>query len=115
MGTLVDTSVWVDFFRTGNKKLDRLLDEGDVFIHPYIVAEISCGNLKNRYEILTLLNDLPMSQEVTLLEVTDYIENNKLYGKGIGVIDFFLIISAKISNLDLWTMDKRLRRIFTQY
>ena len=56
---LVDTSVWVEHLRQGTVGLDDLLLEGRVVCHPFIVGELACGNLRNRSEILALLQALP--------------------------------------------------------
>ena len=60
---LVDTSVWVRHFREGDPNLERLLGEGEVLCHPFIVGELACGNLKNRQEILSLLQLLPLANQ----------------------------------------------------
>ena len=57
--TLVDTSVWIHHFRTGSEELRSLLDEEQVFCHPFIAGELACGTLRNRYEVLSLLMALP--------------------------------------------------------
>jgi len=108
---LVDTSVWIDFLRNGNKKLKTLLSEGQVFIHPLIVGELSCGNIKNRVQFLNLLNDLTILTETTHSEVLNFIENNRIYGKGVGYFDLHILCSSIISNVPLWTLDKRLEKI----
>ena len=48
---LADTSVWIDHFRLGNKRLHSLLDTGDIVCHPFVVGELACGNLVNREEM----------------------------------------------------------------
>ena len=58
---LVDTSIWVSYLRAGNSKLEQLLNDGEVTCHPFIIGELACGNIKNRAEILSLLNALPKS------------------------------------------------------
>jgi predicted nucleic acid-binding protein len=52
---LVDTSVWVRHLREGDADLEKLLNDGEVMCHPYIVGELACGKLKNRNEVLFLL------------------------------------------------------------
>ena len=52
---LVDTSVWIDHLRVGDRKLVRLLEDGEVGVHPLVIGELACGNLRNRREILALL------------------------------------------------------------
>jgi predicted nucleic acid-binding protein len=36
------------------------------------------------------------------------IENNHLIGKGLGYIDMHLLASTLLTNVSLWTLDKRL-------
>jgi len=110
---LVDTSVWVSHLRHGNEDLQKLLYEGEVVSHPFIVGELACGNLKNRHEILTYLQSLPMAILAEDEEVLKFIENNQLMGKGLGYIDVHLIASAVLTNVLLWTLDKTLDK-FTE-
>ena len=105
---LVDTSVWVSHLRYGNGDLQKLLRNGEVVCHPFIVGELACGNLKNRHEILTYLQSLPMAILAEDEEVLEFIENNKLMGKGLGYIDVHLVASAVLANVPLWTLDKTL-------
>ncbi len=108
---LVDTSVWIDHFHNSNKDLIELLVSSQVCIHPYIFGELSCGNISNRAEILTLLRALPRIDSVLDEEVFVLIEDNKLYGKGLGFIDVHLLASALIHQVSIWTRDKSLRKI----
>jgi hypothetical protein len=108
---LVDTSVWVEHLRSGTVGLEALLYDGYVVCHPFIIGELACGNLQNREEILSLLQDLPMASRVDDDEVIQFIEDNKLMGKGLGYIDIHLLISALLTRIPLWTMDKRLHEV----
>ena len=110
---LVDTSVWVSHLRHGNEDLQELLHDGEVACHPFIVGELACGNLKNRQEILTYLQSLPMTILAEDEEVLKFIENNQLMGKGLGYIDVHLIASAVLTDVLLWTLDKTLDK-FTE-
>ncbi len=110
---LVDTSVWVSHLRHGNEDLQKLLHGGEVVCHPFIVGELACGNLKNRNEILTYLQSLPMTILAEDQEVLRFIEDHRLMGKGLGYIDVHLIASAVLTNVLLWTLDKTLDK-FTE-
>lgn len=105
---LVDTSVWVEHFRHGNIGLDFLLNEGQVVCHPFIIGELACGNLKNRSQILSLLDTLSTAIVVEHEEVMGFIEKHRLMGKGLGYIDMHLITSAMLTHVPLWTLDKKL-------
>ena len=108
---LVDTSVWVAHLRDGTIGLEELLEEGDVVCHPFIVGELACGNLKNRSEVLSLLQALPMAVHADHEEVIQFIENHRLMGKGLGYIDVHLLASANLMEVQLWTLDKRLNEV----
>ena len=56
---LVDSSIWIEHFRKGQPRLTKLLNEASVLMHPFILGEFACGNLKNRADILRDLEDLP--------------------------------------------------------
>jgi predicted nucleic acid-binding protein len=108
---LVDTSVWIQHFRTGEPRLTELLSEALVLMHPFVLGELACGNLKNRAGILRNLGVLPTVASATHEETLDLIQNRKLWGQGIGWVDAHLLASALLSNCGLWTLDERLRRL----
>jgi len=105
---LVDTSVWVRHLREGDPDLKRLLNDGQVMCHPYIVGELACGNLKNRREVLSLVQLLPLATQAQHEEVLRFIELNHLMGKGLGYIDIHLSASALLTEVPLWSYDKKL-------
>ncbi len=62
---LVDTSVWIDYLRSGNNQLARLLDAAQVYMHPMVLGELACGHLKNRSQLLGLWGELPLASVVS--------------------------------------------------
>lgn len=112
---LVDTSVWVAYLRDGTTGLEALLNDGHVVCHQFIIGELACGNLKNRAEILSLLQALPMAIHAEHEEVMRVIENYHLVGKGLGYIDIHLLASAILTGVPLWTIDKRLCEISSEF
>jgi len=105
---LVDTSVWVEHLRRGLPRLASLLQEGKVLIHPWVIGELACGNLRNRWEVLELLQGLPAAVVASDSEVLQLIERDRLMGRGIGYVDAHLLASAKLNHCQLWTQDRRL-------
>jgi predicted nucleic acid-binding protein len=105
---LVDTSVWVAHLRHGAIGLTELLDGARVVCHPWIVGELACGNLRNRPEIISLLQRLPEAIQAEHTEVMQFIDNNSLMGQGLGYIDMHLLAAARLTGVPLWTLDKRL-------
>ncbi|MGB9071762.1 MAG: PIN domain-containing protein [Terriglobales bacterium] len=109
---LADTSVWIDHLRSGNKEMRRLLNQGHIVIHPFIIAELALGSPKERAKTLALLDLLPQVRAAQLSEVRSMIEARHLYGLGIGLIDAHLLASVFLypSTL-LWTKDRQLRKV----
>ncbi len=111
---LVDTSVWVEHLRSGTIGLGALLNDGQVMCHPFIIGELACGYLKKRTEILTLLQELPVATRADDEELITFIEDYALMGKGLGYIDIHLLMSAMLTKVPLWTIDRRLHEISFQ-
>ncbi|MFQ5881693.1 MAG: type II toxin-antitoxin system VapC family toxin [Candidatus Methylomirabilales bacterium] len=108
---LVDTSVWIEHLRTGNRRVRSLLYDEQVLCHPFIVGELACGTLRNREEILTLLTALPEARVAEHQEVLHLLEAERLYGRGLGWVDAHLLASALITGCPLWTLDNPLQRM----
>jgi len=81
---LVDTSIWVDHLRHGNKSLSDLLDAGQVLSHPFVIGELALGHLVQRDLVLSALQDLPQSDAATPQEILHFVEQQRLFGLGIG-------------------------------
>ncbi len=107
---LADTSVWITHLRKGEKNLTQLLELGFVACHPFIIGELACGSLKNRHEIIQLLEALPIVEVLEHHEVMTFIESQSLMSQSIGYIDTHLLGSALLSNARLWTLDKSLKK-----
>jgi predicted nucleic acid-binding protein len=109
---LADTSVWIDHLRSGSKDLAKLLHEGNIVIHPFIIAELALGSIRVRTKTLTLLDLLPQVRVAQISELRHTIEARRLYSLGIGLTDTHLIASVYLnSSTLLWTRDKRLRKV----
>ena len=106
---LVDTSIWIDFFRGNDQELVTLLKSSSMLCHPMIVGELACGTLPNRSFGLRRLRNLRQAQLVDDSTLLAFIEQHKLYGRGIGYVDNHLLASAMLGDARwLWTRNKRL-------
>lgn len=105
---LVDTSVWVEHLRHGSVELAALLENGDVATHPFVIGELACGTLRNRDEVLRLLERLPMLPVAEHAEALSFIESQRLMGRGLGWVDVHLLASATLARARLLTRDRRL-------
>ncbi|WP_031363603.1 type II toxin-antitoxin system VapC family toxin [Caballeronia sordidicola] len=110
MRVLIDTSVWVDHFRTGNDALANLIERDLALTHPLVVGEIACGTLPAPHvQTLASIGLLQPCKQANLSEVMEFIEREKLYGLGCGLVDMSLLASTLITpGAELWTLDKRL-------
>ena len=109
---LVDTSVWIDHFRRTEPRLVAALDREDVLVHPFVVGELACGNLRNRRGILALLRRLPEAPRATDDEALALIERRSLSGRGIGLVDVHLLASVVLhGTARLWTGDRQLAEV----
>ena len=105
---LVDTSIWINHFRRADDRLAHLLDQGDVLVHPFVIGELACGNLRHRDLVLDLLGRLPRAVAARPEEVMHLIEGAALHGKGLGWTDCHLLASARLTPCALWTKDRTL-------
>ena len=109
---LVDTSVWIDHLRIGNSTLAGLLTRRAVLAHPCVTGELALGNLARRDEVLGLLDGLPLATVATDDEVRRLVDQQVLYGTGIGYVDAQLLASTLLTpGTALWINDKRLQAV----
>ncbi|MFM7533085.1 MAG: VapC toxin family PIN domain ribonuclease, partial [Rubrivivax sp.] len=105
-------TVWVDHLWGGDAGLVDLLERSGVLMHPFVVGELACGNLRGRESILELLQGLPAAVVASPEEVLTFIGRHRLHGKGIGHVDAHLLASVALTpGARLWTRDARLRRM----
>lgn len=90
-------------------ELAEQLEAATVVCHPSIVGELACGNLKNRREILGLLETLCTCPVARHEEILQFVESSHLMGVGLGYIDAHLLASARLGGLPLWAMDRSLQ------
>ncbi len=117
MSVLIDTSVWVHHFKQSNEALIHLLAMDLAITHPMVVAELACGTPPApRARTLSDIGLLQFSKQATLDEVLSFIEREKLYGLGCGLVDMILLASTVITpGAVIWTLDKRLSRLAERF
>jgi predicted nucleic acid-binding protein len=109
---LADTSIWVDHLRGGDPEMKNLLRRGQIVMHPFVVAEIALGSLRNRRKILGELEALLEVRVAQLKEVRHMIEAHTLYSKGIGLTDAHLMASCLMTpGTQLWTRDRAMENV----
>ena len=108
---LVDTSIWVSHLSRGLPALAGELDLNNVLTHPFVIGELSLGNLVHRTETLELLANLPLADAADGDEVMALIETEGLYAKKIGWVDAHLIASVRLTECSLWTLDQSVLKV----
>jgi hypothetical protein len=109
---LVDSSVWIDHFRGKENSLRVHLEREEVLMHPFVMGEIACGNLKNRNYVLAMMANLPSAVTATDREALEFIEQRSLYGRGLGYIDIHLLAATALTpDALMWSLDSRLQRV----
>jgi Predicted nucleic acid-binding protein, contains PIN domain len=114
---IVDTSVWIDFFRQPDSQesevLYSLIDQDRVVGLSAIFGELLQG-AKNEAEeklILDIWDAVPKIDESKLFIDAGILSfREKLVTKGIGLIDCLILAAAKRNHLTIWTLDKKLER-----
>lgn len=106
---LADTSVWIQHLRHGDPVLTRWLEADEVALHPFIVGELSLGDLRPRQPVLDLLRRLPETPLASVAEIDRFIEQERLYASGVGYIDVHLLASARLGEARIATRDRPLR------
>ena len=117
MSVLIDTSIWIDHFRNGNDALVTLIGLDLALTHPMVVLEIACGTPPSpRIQTLNNIGLLQPCNQASLSEVMEFIEHEKLYGLGCGLVDMALLASTLITpGTELWTLDKRLADLASRF
>lgn len=114
MRVLVDTSVWIDYFRSGQHcaDLDRLIQEDLVATNDIILAElIPYLKLKGQTQVISLLNQLvrpPLNIDWPgIIELQH--QCLKSGANGIGIPDLLIAQQAKQESLPVYSLDKHFR------
>ena len=113
---LIDSSVWVDFLKSGGQpQLAQLLSFQQVLMHEMVLGEVAMGSKQQRENALELLPFLPTAQVASHLEVMALVDRHHLYGRGVGYVDMHLLTAAVlVPGTTLWTHDRRLQAAASQ-
>jgi len=114
MDVLVDTSIWIDYFKTGDnsKDLDYLIDENIVVVNDIILAElVPYLKIKKQSKVIKLLqemNRLPMN--IHWDEIIEYqLKCLKSGANGVGIPDLIIAQNAKQNGCKIYSLDKHFR------
>jgi len=91
--------------------LVRLLEDDQVFAHPWVRGELALGSLRDRTAFLELLESLPQVEPATDAAVLALVEQRRLLGRGVGWVDAQLLAACVNHPCRLWTRDRRLAAV----
>ena len=111
MRVLIDTSIWIDYFKSGanSSGLDSLLDDNVVVINNIILAElVPFLAIKKQFKVIELLNN------ITLLPLqTDWAEIIRWQTiclsnghNGVGIPDLLIAQNSRQQNCKIYSLDK---------
>lgn len=114
MAVLVDTSIWVDYFKggSGSLHLDALIDENLVATNDIILAElIPYLKVKRQTKVIKLLQELyRFPLQVKWEEIIEYqVKCLKNGANGVGLPDLIIAQNAKENNGSIYSLDKHFR------
>ena len=114
MGVLVDTSIWIDYFKGGDGSIDlgTLIDENLVITNDIILAElVPYLKIKKQVAVIKLLqeiNRLPM--QINWDEIVEFqVRCLKAGANGVGIPDLIIAQNAKANNCKIYSLDKHFR------
>lgn len=110
MPVLVDTSVWIEYFRSGNnsEKLDFLIDENLLVTNDLILAElIPFLKVQNKKIIIDLLlNIKKLGLSINWKQIIEYQYKCLKNGlNGVGIPDLIIAQNAKQNHCEIYSLD----------
>ena len=114
MPVLVDTSIWIEYFRTGNNsaKLDFLIDENLLVINDLILAELVPSlRVRSQRRIVRLLHSIERLELFInwdqIIEFQFKCLKNGL--NGIGIPDLIVAQNAKQNDCEIYSLDSHFK------
>ncbi len=111
MSVLVDTSVWIEYFRSGSKlqSLDFLIDENLIATNELILAElVPFLKVRNQRRLIDLLRSIYRFElSIDWGQIVEYqYQCLKIGLNGIGIPDLIIAQNAKQNRCAIFTLDK---------
>lgn len=114
---MVDTSIWIEFLKANDPIFTRmrlLLENGQVIANECVFAELMQGaKAKRELDIISeYWRNLPKyTNDGILLKSGIESSRNKWFDKGVGLIDCAILMYARETKSQVWTLDKKLLSI----
>lgn len=110
MSVLVDTSIWIDYFKGGNDsiQMDFLIDENLIVTNDLILAElIPFLKVRNEKRLIVLLHNInKLELSINWDEIIDYQYKCLSNGlNGVGIPDLLIVQNAKQNRCKIYSLD----------
>jgi predicted nucleic acid-binding protein len=115
-GVLVDSSVWIEYFKKRNSpisvELDLLIDSGDICLNDLVLAELVPSlRARKQSELIDILQSLErFPLRIDWDEIISLQTKNLRHGiNKVGIPDLMILQNALQNNASLFTLDKHFR------
>lgn len=114
MSVLVDTSIWVDYFRGGNSSPDlgALINGNLIVTNDIILAElVPYLKVKKQITVVKLLQEISrVPMQINWDELIEFqVKCLKAGENGVGIPDLIIAQNAKSNNCKIYSLDKHFR------
>ncbi len=114
MTVLVDTSIWIDYFRGGDNSQDMefLIDENLIIINEIILAElIPYLKISKQIKVIKLLYEITRNPlNIDWEEIIEFqLKCLKSGANGVGIPDLIIAQNAKQNKCKIYSLDKHFR------
>ena len=114
MHILVDTSIWIDYFKSGanSTKLDGLLEDNLIVINDIILAElVPFLIIKKQHKTVELLRNItPLPLKIDWAEIIQWqIACLNIGINGVGIPDLLIAQNSKQHERAVYSLDKHFR------
>ena len=114
MQILIDSSIWIDYFQSGDnsKDLDTLIDENLIVTNDIILTElVPFLKVKKQGKIIELLNDiLKLPLQIDWNEIIQFqVKCIKTGINGVGIPDLLIAQNLIQNNCEIYSLDNHFR------
>jgi len=109
---IVDTNIWIDFLagKEDARELKSLVSGLKVLRHIWVESELRVGSIPKAETFFSYYKQIPETVFVNYEILFQFIQKEKLAGKGLSFIDIGLYASAKMGGHLIWTNDRNLKK-----
>ena len=114
---IADTSVWIEFLK-GNelifRRMQTLLENREIIALEPVFGELLQGakNKRERQVIIDYWKNTPrIDKSEFWMDAGLYAGEKKLFAKGVGLIDAYIVVASLKTNARVWTLDEKQNKL----